>query len=893
MKKFLQTLFLILIVQLTFGQSNLWKQTTLERIKQLPTFDRANMPLHYKLYNLDYDLLKSTLAQSPLSSNVVTTGSNTIIEVPNADGVLQHFKMYESTFMESGLQAKFPAIKSYIGQGVEDATASITVSSTLFGIHIMVLSGAQQTLYIDTYTKNLENYIVYERDSIKRSNTFQCLNEDTDVPVAGRMESNLDGKLLVNDGILRQYRLAMACTIEYAAFHVNAAGLNAGTLDQKKAAVQSAMNVTMTRVNGLYLRDMSLIMNFIANNDLIIFIDSDNFSNNDAGTLINESQTVIDAVIGTANYDIGHTVSTGGGGVAQLQSPCSNSKARGITGSPSPVGDPYDIDFVAHEMGHQFGGTHTFNNSCGNNRSSSTAVEPGSGSTIMAYAGICAPDVQSNSDAHFHAVSIAQMSAFVLAGGNCAVATPNGNFAPVVVAGPSYSIPNGTAFILKGSATDANGDALTFCWEQTNNQVSTQPPVATSLTGPNFRSNIPTTSPNRYMPAFASVLLGNLAPTWEVIPNVARTMSFALTVRDNRMPNGGQTNRGNMNVTFTGDGAFAITSPSANNTSWNLGSTQTITWNVANTTAAPVLTANVKISYSTNGGATFTTLIASTPNDGSETITVPNTLSTTGRIMIEAIDNIYYCVSKNIAFGYNITNACNTYNGSSLPIVTSSGIPANQIGTVNVPITGSISSVAVFNNITHMYLSDVITDISSPQNPTVFVKAFNRFCGNTNGSLNLRMQNVGNTLNCTAGGLTLQTIAPGQSFTTFESQNPQGVWTLRVYDQYAPDDGTLNSWGIEICTQSVTLSSEVFGLDSFAIFPNPSNGNFNVKFNSSSNNQIEVYVHDLRGREVFMKKFQNTGLFDQNLRLASVQSGVYLVTVQDGDKKEVKKIIIE
>lgn len=879
-------LLIVLLSGLSFAQNALWNKVSEERILLSEKMDRASMPEKYDLYFLNLPELKNQLQNAPLDSSA--TRSNLIIPFPNSNGEINNYRIYEAPVMDQGLASRYPGIKSYIGKGIDDPTVSIRFSVTLFGLHVMSLSGNSGTYYIDTYTKDLNNYIVYNRKNIHSNRTFTCLVQDEE-QVASQNQELLQR---ASDGLFRTYRLAMACTIEYAAYHVNAAGLGAGTLAEKKAAVLSAMVVTMTRVNGVYERDMSLRMNLIANNDLIIFIDSDNFTNTNANTLINESQTVIDANIGLANYDIGHTVSTGGGGLAQLNSPCTSSKARGITGSSAPVGDPYDIDYVAHEMGHQYGGTHTFNNSCGGNRSASTAVEPGSGTTIMAYAGICAPDIQSNSDAHLHAVSLAQMANFVAGTGNCAASIANGNNAPVVNAGNDFTIPFGTAFVLKGAATDANGDNLTYCWEQTDTQVSTQPPLQTSATGPNFRSNPPISSPNRYMPIFSQVLLGNLAPTWEVVPNVARTMNFALTVRDNRTPNGGQTGRDNTIITFANVGPFQITSPNVVDTSWPLGSTQTITWDVAGTTANNINTANVKISISTDGGVTFSTLVASTPNDGSETITVPNTLSTTGRIMIEAIGNIFYAVSKNIALGYSIVNACNTYT-DNVPLPFVDQAPGNYTTrTMNVPITGTISDVNVTHSLTHTYLSDVQTDISSPQNPATFVKLFNRSCGNTNGTLNLLFNDGAGTINCT-GGTTLQNVAPNGSLSSFNGQNPQGNWTFRVYDYYTGDTGTINNWAIEICTQTIALATESFGLEEFGLYPNPNNGNFNIKFKSLTNNEIAILVHDIRGRQVYSKQFQNTGFFEQNIQLSGIQSGVYLVTVQDGERKEVKKIVVE
>ena len=477
--------------------------------------------------------------------------------------------------------------------------------------------------------------------------------------------------------------------------------------------------------------------------------------------------------------------------------------------------------------------------------------------------------------------------------GNCAPQAANGNNPPLISGLTNYTIPKGTAFVLTGSATDANaGASLTYCWEQTNAAAGTNYPTTTQTTGPVYRSLNPTTSNKRYFPNFTSVLAGNLTPTWEVTPNIGRTLNFALTVRDNQTPTGGQTARANMTVTtVAAAGPFTVTSPAAN-ASWNTNSSQTITWNVAGTTANGINTANVNILLSTDNGVTFTTLLANTANDGSQVVTMPASAALNCRILVEAVGNVYYAVSPNFSIGYVVTNTCNTFNGSTLPIISAAGFPTNQIGTVNVNMTGNITSVSVFNKITHTYISDVVTDISSPQNPTTFVKAFNRLCGTTNGTLNLKHVDGGATVNC-GGGASLQTVTSGESFGLFNGQNPQGTWTLRAYDQFTDDDGTLNSWSIEICTQSVTLTSDSFGLENFSLYPNPNNGSFNIQFNSNSGNEIKVSVHDLRGREIYAKSFTNNGLFNENLQLDTAQSGVYLVTVQDGSRKEVKKIVVQ
>jgi subtilisin-like proprotein convertase family protein len=806
--------------------------------------------------------------------------------------------------MHPDLAAKYPEIQAYVGQGIEDPSVSIRFSTTIFGLHVMYFTG-HGVSYMDTYTKDLKNYIVYEKAALPiSSRSHDCLVTDE---LTHADTDRISSLRLANDGQFRTYRLALACTIEYAAYHITAAGVGSGTLEQKKAAVLAAMNVSMVRVNGVYEKDMSLHMQLIANNDALIFVTSDSFSNDNANQLINQSQTVIDATVGSAAYDIGHTVSTGGGGLAQSPAVCINGqKARGITGSPAPVGDAYDIDFVAHEMGHQFGASHTFSGTTGNcagNIEQAYAVEPGSGTTIMAYAGICAPqDVQPHSDAYFHAVSIGQMMTHVTGTGSCSVNVANGNNAPVANAGTDYTIPNGTAFLLKGSGTDANGDVLTYCWEQTTSSIGTQPPVSTSTGGPNFRSFTPTISPNRYIPEFQSVLAGNLAPTWEVVPTVARAMNFALTARDNKMVNGGQTGRDDMTVNFAAVGPFKITAPAVENVSWTQGTTQTITWDVAGTTANGINTANVNILLSTDAGVTFSTVLAAnTVNDGTETITVPNIAAPYCRIMIEAVGNIFYAVSKSFAIGYtvNVVNTCNTYTGT---VVTSAITGVNPpsfyaMGTATVPATdnGVISDMNLSINITHPKINDLYIGIVKPGSAAVdrivYQQGCNAFISN---NMITTFDDSGVTLAC--GGIANNNVyKPVNTLDFFNGLNSQGGWRLAIADVTVPNSGTLNSWSLNICTTTttVTLGTQSYGLTDFTLYPNPNNGNFTVGFNSNSTNDIKIAVHDMRGREVFKNSYSNSGLFSQNLQLDKLQAGVYLVTVQDGDKKEVKRIVIE
>lgn len=901
MKKTLLLLLAIFLYINSHAQKNLWSVISEQDTRKEIKMDRAAFPNKYKLYALDLSEMKKQLQKAP--SDFQKSKSDLIMGFPDAEGNINNYLIYEAAVMEPELEAKFPEIKSYIGKGINNPSATIRFSITLFGLHTMTLSGKTRTCFIDSYTKNLNKYIVYNKSDVLPSRNFECLVTKTTPLALDHVQTNLPSNQKASDSKFRVFRLAMACTIEYAAFHVNAAGLNAGTLLQKKNAVLSAMVVTMTRVNGVYERDLSMRLNLIGTNDLIIFIDSDNFTNDDANALISESQSQISSIIGSANFDIGHTVSTGGGGLAG-PSPCTtNSKANGITGSPSPVGDPYDIDYVAHEMGHQFGANHTFNGDSGNcgggNRNGPTAAEPGSGTTIMAYAGICGgQNVQSNSDAHFHAASIVEINALIASSANCAVTTSNGNTPPVVNAGLDYTIPKGTAFVLKGNATDVNNDALTYCWEQTDVEISVQPPLQTSITGPNFRSLPPTVSPNRYFPALDKIIAGNLAPRWEVIPTVARAMNFALTVRDNRSPNGGQTSRDNMLITVGTAGPFNVTSQ-ATNVTWVQNTSQNITWNVSGTTAAPYNVANVNILFSSDNGLTFTTLLANTPNDGSQAITVPNITAPYCKIMVESIGNVFFAENiANIAIGYTIsvTTTCNTYTSNPNAIIIEQTPLAYQNFTLNVPVGGVISDVNITTNITSHRVAQLYVRVNHPDNSSVALFFGDDYgCNNSTTALNTTFDDAGGTFVCTGAGAG-NTYKPAGELSALNGKDAAGNWTFRVADIVAGIDGILNSFALNICTTNtvVTLgTAQNFELADFVLFPNPNKGNFTVQFNSDTNKKVNININDLSGRLIFSNTYSNPGLFSENLHLQNLQSGIYLVTVQDGSKKTVKRIIVQ
>ncbi|WP_299109030.1 GEVED domain-containing protein [uncultured Tenacibaculum sp.] len=667
------TLFLLFVFSFTFNSfsQDFWEKKDAKNdfVQNKNIIYKKNFPKKYTIMSLDVNDFKNHLAKSTAQK-----GGELIIKLPNSEGKLTKFKVKETSYLAPELAAKFPMIKSYSAQGIDDPSSTAKISFGTDGLHTIIFSTTGSTVYIDPYTKNKQEYIVYKRSDLNPSKTdFECQIEDAAKKAAKQTASHSYRN--ANDGKLRTYRLAIAATGEYSQFHINRSSSTPSTDDEKKAIVLSAMNTSMTRINGVYERDLAVRMVIANNNDEIIFLDAatDNLTNDTPGTLINEIQSIIDNAIGKDNYDMGHAFCTADlAGIASLNSVCNdNFKAQGVTGLLQPVGDPYDIDFVSHEMGHQFGATHTQNNSC--NRWDSTAVEPGSASTIMGYAGICAPNVQNNSDDHFHAVSIAQMWSHVVNTGGCATTTDTGNSAPTANAGNDYSIPKSTPFVLRGKATDADGTAtLTYNWEQIDNEIATMPPAPTSKGGPMFRSLPSKTTPNRYMPALATVVAGNTSTTWEVLPSEARDLNFAFTVRDNHS-GGGSTARDDVKITTTDAAAFTVTAPNSAVT-WNTGTTQTITWNKGTTDQAPINCAKVNIKLSIDGGVTFPIILKeNTTNDGTENIVIPDNPTTTARIMVEAADNVFYNVNSS-SFTINSTTPTFIFtNNTNTQVVCNSG----------------------------------------------------------------------------------------------------------------------------------------------------------------------------------------------------------------------------
>jgi hypothetical protein len=647
---------------------------------------------HAQPLTLDVNNLRAALATAPLENRTDVTPLVLALPLPN--GSTGRFALREAPVMAPALAAQFPSIKTYAGVGLDDASASVRLDLTPQGFHAQVLTGSGKSFYIDPVTRtDTRHYLAFYKADMNRASAaagpamtcgFQPSKAELEASAARMAAAGAAGAAttaLATGSQLRTYRLAVAATGEYTTFH-------GGTVAQAQAAIVTTVN----RVVGVYEKELAVRLVLVPNNSLLIYTNAatDPYANTSGDLPANQNN--VNAVIGAADYDIGHLVGTGGGGIAGLGVVCGTNKARGLTGSSSPVGDAFDIDYVAHEMGHQFSGNHTFNGpggSCAGNRNGNTAYEPGSGSTIMAYAGICgtANDLQRNSDAVFHTGSYQEMRVFI-DGITCGTTTATGNTAPVVTAPASgKTMPIGTPFKLTATATDADGDALTYMWEELDRGTSQVPTAAQTPNDnvPLFRSFVPLTTGTRYFPRLSD-LLNNTTVIGERLPTVTRSLNFRCTARDEHSSPvgviGGVNYSSTVNIGVTSTaGPFVVQSPNTA-VSWVGGAAQTVTWDVANTTAAPVSCATVNILLSLDGGLTYPTALATNvPNNGSAIVVAPSpaTAQTQARIMVEAADNYFF----------DISNANFTITPPAVgPTITSFTPTGGPVGTV-VTILGS------------------------------------------------------------------------------------------------------------------------------------------------------------------------------------------------------------
>lgn len=889
MKNFLLTISIFLL-SISLSAQNYWKRTSLtgKKIRS----ENINLPIE-ELYTVDFYSLKKQLKSSVLRE---TNQAPTIVYVPTSEGKIERFSVYHAPVMDEEIENKYE-MYSYAGIGLDDTNKYIRFSISPNQFNSMIMDNTGTIQLIDPYTTDGEVYSV----RIRKKNSFNDFNCNTVDEIISE-ESN-SYKIISSDRKFRTYRLALSVTGEYTQHF----GGVTGALQQ--------INITMTRVNGILERDLSVNLKMI-NNISLIYEDPNTDPYSDASFINNwnmELQKTLTAVVGEDNYDIGHLFGgNGGGGNAgcigcicispKMDSngiPTSAGKGSGIT-SPSnnnPSGDHFDIDYVAHEMGHQLGANHTF--SCWL-ENTGVNIEPGSGSTIMGYAGITSANVQLNSDAYFHSASIQQIYKN-LQPKTCGTINQIPNHPPVVNVGPSsVTIPMGTRFYLDAEGTtDPDGDELTFCWEQIDNARKDVIRVDSSQTyGPIFRSFLPTTSTRRYFPALTT---GIYSPnTWETVSNVKRALNFTVTVRDNN-PNKPQTKIETKEVMVSDSGGpFIATFPTADYIA-KKGSSINVLWNVANTTAQPFNTQYVNISLVTDEGQTITPLADHIPNSGNATVNLPaDLIAKKAKIMIEASNNIYFALTEYFSIGYESEVICKKYNSTFNPIAIPDGNGDHSnskyaVMAVTVPDNENYDKLIKLQatvDVDHPNIEDLFIVLQTPgQDDYKSAVLWNHSCPNNSG-LNATFDDDGITVNCSSP--TIGTIKPYKPLHSLFKKKYSGQWLLGVADHYPKNTGTLKSFSLNVCSlnyKQLQTDENFSETPTFKVYPNPSEGVFTIDLGAIQfrGNTSHVKVYNLAGSLLFSKVEKNK-LF--SIDLTNYPAGIYTINIT-GNGNSISKNVIK
>ena len=567
----------------------------------------------------------------PLDSFAGLQGGANKLTLPLPDGGEVTFALEAYDLLPADLAAKYPQIRTFKGHNPAHPIETGRFDLGPQGFHAM-FSHQGRMVFVDPL-RNAEGYAVYyQQDAHSR------LEEAAD-EVIGPKLSKLVRKVQVDGNVRKRYVIAISATGEFTQYHGGS-----------KALTMAAIATLLNRVNQVYQRDVGAEFVLASGNDNLIFTDpaSDLFANDNSDAQTNIGvQAYYFTNMQLGNFDIGHVLNTNGGGLAGLAVLCTNQKSGGMSGSPTPVGDAFFVDYVAHEIGHQFGADHTFNGttgSCGaGTRVASQAYEPGSGSSIMAYAGICGDEnIQTHSDPYFHSKSIEQMRAHMATVSTCGTTLALSNNAPQAAAGGDYVIPANTAFMLKGAGGDLDNDSLLYNWEQID--LGTESSSAATMIDdgslPLFRFVSPAASSERILPSLPSLLSGTLAKG-EAWPTTNRDLNFRLTVRDGQ----GGVASDDMKVQVINTGAaFRITNPFYGVT-LTPGASQAIAWDVAGTTVAPISCSKVDISVTQDEGVSWTMLAAGQPNNGAATVTLPADLTSSVRLKVACSDNIFFAIS--------------------------------------------------------------------------------------------------------------------------------------------------------------------------------------------------------------------------------------------------------
>lgn len=650
MKAFLiLSIFWVSIIPFNLKGQSFWSEVGQDELlsRDFPGRDLPEMPV--EVYSLDFEEIKVHLGNAPRE---FAGRKGLSVVMPVLAGQNKTFQVFDSPVMEDRLASKYSEIRSFVGRAVDGARIHMGYGAK--GFYAMIMDGGN-TILIDNYSfENQRYYAVYKMSDYPTDflSTFRCENEEHEHDALNDhlAELGFDNFSRNGDNVaLRTFRLALATTTQYSSIF----GLT-------KASVMEELNKLVNRVNMVLYNDLAARLVMIAETEDLIQLSGNAYTNGNAQAMIDENPLILQTLgVVPDMYDIGHVLGTNGGGLAQLRSLCTTSgggpqmngadKARGVSTWATVQGDPFHIQVVAHEVGHQFGSQHTFNNcNNGGNENNSTGYEPGSGHTIMSYFGLCGPDNAAGTQLdNYHWYSLGVMYNHITETyPDCGTVINNVNTRPTAIIDTEggFTIPIGTPFKLSGRAEDneSSEDELTYSWEQAN--TGTLSPLGQPMgTAPLFRVYAPSNNPMRYFPAFSDVLNG-VSRREEVLPRTTRPLNFRFVVRDND-PRGGAF--GQSEIAFFSNsnaGPFVVLTPTLGNT-YEVGEYIRLEWDVAGTDRAPVNCKKVNIFIVGNNGQNILTLAENVENNGAVDIEIPNFVSNGLRFLIEAADNIFYNVS--------------------------------------------------------------------------------------------------------------------------------------------------------------------------------------------------------------------------------------------------------
>lgn len=882
-------------------QDNLWSTARIDP-SDLEVQQGFELKKNYRAFELEFGDFKSKLfAKERVSDG--NQQSEIKVSFPMANGELVSFLLHDNSVMHPNLAKKFPNNRSFSGSAVNDPSLKINLSVNILGLHAMIIDRTRKVQYIDPLKVKGQGvnrvYQVYKREDIKAEKQgISCQVEAVEIVL------NKQGTVLKSfDKKLRTYRLAMAVTGEYSQYHLEANDALDKNREEQKEIIMATIETAITRINYLYEKDLAVHLELVENNDTLIFFNDNNpYTEYDISNMLNQNQAICDRLIGTDNYDIGHVMGTMGIGQG-IPAVCNRStKAQGASGGGDhPTEDSFYFDMVAHEIGHQFGANHSFNGNsggCEGRRNNATAMEPGSGTTIMGYAGSCEEyqNVQLRSDLYFHTVSIEEIWTHISGAGQiCAKTTPltDNLHSPTADAGADFTIPKGTPFKLVGGGKDADGDPLTYCWEQIDNEIGRVPPTEKDKIGTLYRSYPPVESNTRYLPALKELRNGNISTKWEVTPAVGRELNFSLTVRDNN-DEAGQVAIDHLKVNVSDvAGPFLVTSQNTAGLVLEQNSDQLVRWDVAGTTTNGVDASKVNILLSTDGGLNFDTLLKSdTDNDGSETVRIPFYTAGSCYIMVEAVDNYFFALNQQPFSIKENNNSCNYTASTDVPVM----IPDNDLqgiqSTINFEKDLNVEDLSITVDIEHPFVWDINLEIESPEGTRILL--MKKTCFESADNIQVVFSDQGEAIRCryTVPGIRGEIMA-SELLSSFSGESTKGQWTLKVVDAGNGDIGRLVSWGMTVCAYDEVLASKAHLLKGFRVYPNPAENSFQISFDLKSD-AVEIQLVDALGRTVIQRNYQSNSLkFEERINTEYLNGGIYFLKVINGGFSAMEKVVIK